>query len=108
VFEDGGQRRDFVHVHDVAQANLLALTAAPTTTGPFNVASGEVSTVLELAEGLAAAHAGAPAPVVTGQWRAGDVRHVFASPRRAAELLGFEARTPLARGLSELAGAGAP
>jgi dTDP-L-rhamnose 4-epimerase len=108
VFEDGGQRRDFVHVRDVARANLLALTAAATTTGPFNVASGEVRTVLALAEALAAAHPGAPAPMVTGQWRAGDIRHVFASPRRAAELLGFQARIPFARGVSELAAAGAP
>jgi dTDP-L-rhamnose 4-epimerase len=104
VFEDGGQRRDFVHVRDVARANLLALTAPAEVTGPFNVASGEVRTVLDLAEGLAATHPGRLSPLVTGQWRAGDVRHLFASAARAASVLGFRAQVRFAAGLAELAG----
>ncbi|MGH9119384.1 MAG: NAD-dependent epimerase/dehydratase family protein [Acidimicrobiales bacterium] len=111
VFEDGGQRRDFVHVRDVARANLLALKAAAAVSGPFNVASGEVRTVLDLANALAAAHPGGPAPEVTGEWRVGDVRHVVASPDRAASQLGFRSVTPFDAGLAELAlsraGAGA-
>jgi dTDP-L-rhamnose 4-epimerase len=103
VFEDGGQRRDFVHVRDVARANLLALTAPAEVTGAFNVASGEVRTVLDLAEGLAATQPGRLSPRVTGQWRAGDVRHVFASPARAAAVLGFRAQVPFGAGLAELA-----
>ncbi|MGH9177491.1 MAG: NAD-dependent epimerase/dehydratase family protein [Acidimicrobiales bacterium] len=103
VFEDGRQRRDFVHVKDVARANVLALTAKEAVPGPFNVASGKVTTVGELAEALvAAAGHGAPRPVVTGRWRAGDVRHVVASPRRARERLGFSARVTLAAGLASL------
>ena len=104
VFEDGGQQRDFVHVSDVARANLVALTAPRAVTGPFNVASGEVRTVLDLAEGLAAPHPGQLSPRVTGQWRAGDVRHVFASPARAAAVLGFRAQVPFDAGMAELAG----
>src|SRR5215210_2529848 len=89
VFEDGGQRRDFVHVRDVAHANVLALrTIVP---GAFNIASGTPRTVLDMAEALATACGGEPAPVVTGEWRAGDVRHIVAAPDRAAERLGFEA-----------------
>lgn len=104
VTEDGGQRRDFVHVTDVARANVAALVAPPEVTGPFNVASGTPHTVLELARALVeAAGPGAPAPVVTGAWRSGDVRHITASPARAAAQLGFEARVTLAEGMAGLA-----
>ncbi|OLE23903.1 MAG: NAD-dependent dehydratase [Actinobacteria bacterium 13_1_20CM_3_71_11] len=99
VFEDGGQRRDFVHVHDVAQANLLALAAAG---GIYNIASGEPRTIMAMAEALAAAFGG-PAPEVTGQFRAGDVRHVVASPDRARRELGFAARVPFATGIAGFA-----
>ncbi|MGH9194047.1 MAG: NAD-dependent epimerase/dehydratase family protein [Acidimicrobiales bacterium] len=102
VLEDGGQQRDFVHVLDVARANLLALTAPATVTGPFNVASGEVRTVLDLAKALAATHTGGVAPEVTGRWRSGDVRHVFASPAQAAMVLGFRPRVGFAAGLTHL------
>ena len=91
VFEDGGQRRDFVHVRDVARANVRALTAPEPVAGAFNVASGTPRTVLDMAHALAGACDAPPsaAPRVTGEWRAGDVRHVVASPalrRRAARL----------------------
>jgi dTDP-L-rhamnose 4-epimerase len=102
VFEDGGQRRDFVHVRDVARANVLALTGdAP---GAFNVASGTPHTVLDMAEALALA-VGGPAPVVTGEWRAGDVRHVFASADAAASRLGFRAVEDFDAGMAEFAAA---
>ena len=106
VFEDGGQRRDFVHVSDVARANVLALTAPEPVVGPLNVASGQPRTVGDMASALAGAlGAGNPAlrPVVTGQWRLGDVRHVVASPRRAADRLGFEAAVDFDLGMAELA-----
>src|SRR5215218_3491624 len=73
VFEDGGQRRDFVHVRDVARANILALTAPQPVAGAFNVASGTPRTVLDMAAALARAFEGAHEPVVTGEWRGGDV-----------------------------------
>ena len=94
VFEDGGQRRDFVHVRDVARANLHAL--AGDTPGAFNVASGTPRTVLDMAAALSRALEG-PEPVVTGEWRAGDVRHVFASAAAATERLGFRASRGLRR-----------
>jgi dTDP-L-rhamnose 4-epimerase len=104
VFEDGGQRRDFVHVHDVARANLAALDADPAIGGAFNVASGSPHTIGEAAHALAAAFgAGARQPVVTGQWRLGDVRHVTASTQRAAEVLGFRAEVPFATGMAAFA-----
>ena len=104
VLEDGGQRRDFVHVTDVARANLAALTAPEPVPGAFNVASGEPHSVGELAAALAAA-TGGPGPEIAGGWRAGDVRHVFASPALAAARLGFRARVGFAEGVAEFAGA---
>jgi dTDP-L-rhamnose 4-epimerase len=104
VYEDGGQTRDFVHVRDVARANVLALTAADAVPGAFNVCSGEPRTVGEMAHALSAASGpDAPAPVVTGQYRLGDVRHVFASAERAREQLGFSATEPFAEGMAEFA-----
>ncbi|MBA2333101.1 MAG: NAD-dependent epimerase/dehydratase family protein [Actinobacteria bacterium] len=100
VFEDGGQLRDFVHVRDVAAANVLALESS--ATGAFNVASGEPHTVGELAAGLSAAFDGEE-PVTTGDFRLGDVRHVFASTERAAVELGFRAKTSFTVGVREFA-----
>jgi dTDP-L-rhamnose 4-epimerase len=117
VFEDGGQRRDFVHVRDVARANLLALEAADravTGAGPgarvgglscYNVASGDPHTVGEMANTLAGAFGGGIEPVVTGEYRLGDVRHIVASPATAAADLGFRAQVGFAEGMAEFAGA---
>jgi len=104
VFEDGGQTRDFVHVGDVARANVMAITGGEVESGAYNVASGAPHTVGEMAVALAAAFGpGAPRPVVTGAWRLGDVRHVVASPVRAAEVLGFRAEVDFAAGMAEFA-----
>jgi len=106
VFEDGRQQRDFVHVADVARANLAALAADPPAEGAFNVASGTAHTVGEMAEALADAFGpSAPRPRVTGAYRLGDVRHILASPARARAVLGFAARTDFAQGMSEFASA---
>jgi dTDP-L-rhamnose 4-epimerase len=104
VFEDGGQRRDFVHVRDVAAANLAALTATGALGGwrAYNVASGRPATVGELAAQLSRAAAG-PAPATTGEFRLGDVRHIVARPDRAVAELGFRARVGLAEGIAEFA-----
>ena len=58
VFEDGGQLRDFVHVRDVARANVLALTAPAPVPGAFNIGSGQPRSILEMAQALAAAFDG--------------------------------------------------
>jgi dTDP-L-rhamnose 4-epimerase len=92
VYEDGGQTRDFVHVLDVARANVAALTADPPVDGPLNVASGTPRTVLDMAESICAGTG--LSPVVVGGGRLGDVRHVVASAARAERLLGFRAIEP--------------
>jgi dTDP-L-rhamnose 4-epimerase len=103
VLEDGGQRRDFVHVDDVARANEVALTAPPGRSGAYNIASGEPRTVLELAEAVTAAAGDGRRPQVVGGYRLGDVRHVVASPLRARRDLGFVAATPFAAGMRQFA-----
>jgi len=100
VFEDGLQLRDFVHVRDVAAANMLAL--ASTATGAVNVASGDPRTVGALARELAAA-VGGEEPETTGDYRLGDVRHVFASTELARNALGFHASISFAAGVAEFA-----
>ena len=93
VFEDGAQRRDFVHVRDVARANVLALCGPVAPQGAFNVASGTPRTVLDMATELARACAAPPAaaPQVTGEWRTGRRaarRGLAGACRRAARLRG--------------------
>jgi dTDP-L-rhamnose 4-epimerase len=103
VFEDGGQLRDFVHVRDIARANVLALTADAPVPGPFNVCSGTPRSVLDMAVALhAAAAPGTPEPVIAGGYRLGDVRHVFADASHASEALGFRAQESFADGMAEL------
>ncbi|MEA2702724.1 MAG: dTDP-L-rhamnose 4-epimerase [Actinomycetota bacterium] len=103
VYEDGGQTRDFVHVDDVARANVLALTRPGVEPGAYNIASGSPHTVGDLAQALCDATDPGLAPVVTGRWRLGDVRHVVASPARAERALGFVADVGFAAGMAAFA-----
>ncbi|OBK55013.1 NAD-dependent epimerase/dehydratase family protein [Mycobacterium kubicae] len=106
VFEDGGQMRDFVHVDDVAAANLAAATTERGGFTAANVCSGRPISIREVAAALCEARggsAGALAPVVTGQYRSGDVRHIVADPARAADVLGFRAAIEPRDGLREFA-----
>lgn len=108
VFEDGRQRRDFVEVGDVAEANLYAADAV--TDGrvgsfrAYNVGSGTVRTIGEFATDLAAA-LGGPAPIVTGDFRLGDVRHITASSERIAAELGWRAERPWSDAIRDFASA---
>jgi dTDP-L-rhamnose 4-epimerase len=102
VFEDGRQMRDFVHVRDVARANLAAATPVPGGLTAYNIASGTPHTVGEMAAALAAEHGG-PDPIVTGEYRLGDVRHIVAAPDRARAELGFRAEVTFADGMKEFA-----
>ncbi|MFD4247999.1 NAD-dependent epimerase/dehydratase family protein [Streptomyces sp. NPDC058525] len=109
VFEDGAQRRDFVHVRDVASANVVALeTARGTASGmltAYNTGSGEPHTVGEMASALALAYGG-PAPVVTGEFRLGDVRHITADSARLREELGWRPEVGFGDGMVEFARSG--
>jgi dTDP-L-rhamnose 4-epimerase len=102
VFEDGGQMRDFVHVDDIAAANVLSVESDLGGFNPANVCSGKPISILEVATELCEAR-GESAPVVTGQYRSGDVRHIVASPAGAKELLQFNAAVDPRDGLREFA-----
>ncbi|MET8005455.1 NAD-dependent epimerase/dehydratase family protein [Nonomuraea glycinis] len=102
VFEDGGPRRDFVHVHDVASANLAALHHDRQGMRVYNVATGEPRPIIDLAATLSAA-AGTPAPVVTGEYRLGDARHIVATPERIKRELGWSPRTDFETGVKAFA-----
>jgi dTDP-L-rhamnose 4-epimerase len=102
VFEDGGQMRDFVHVDDVAAANVAAITGSSDGFAAYNVCSGRPISILQVATSLCDVR-GAGAPVVTGQYRSGDVRHIVADPANAAELLGFRAAVDPLDGLADFA-----
>ena len=95
VFEDGGQMRDFVHVDDVARANVLALrqvvAAEDESYATYNIASGEPVPIRRVAELVARGTGRDLDPHVSGRYRLGDVRHVVASPEKARRRLGFTA-----------------
>ena len=107
VFEDGRQRRDFVHVRDVAAANAVALeaTAASGALTAYNTGSGDPHTVGEMARALAAAYGG-PEPVVTGEYRLGDVRHITADSSRLRAESGWKPEVGFEEGMTEFARAG--
>ena len=93
IFEDGQQRRDFVHVEDVARAFVLALEHPRAPGEVFNIASGTDRTVQEVAADLAEAMGRREvAPEITGKTRAGDIRHNIPDIARAREVLGYEAQ----------------
>ncbi|MCU1413308.1 MAG: NAD-dependent dehydratase [Microbacteriaceae bacterium] len=100
VFEDGRQRRDFVHVDDVAAANLAAAALERDGFRAYNIGSGDVHTIGELAAELAPAHL---PPVITGEYRLGDVRHITASSARARRELDWAPRVPFESGMREFA-----
>ncbi|MDQ3578809.1 MAG: NAD-dependent epimerase/dehydratase family protein [Actinomycetota bacterium] len=104
VLEDGKQRRDFVHVHDVAMANVLAAETSgePGALTALNICSGDPHTIGDMATALSAACDG-PAPRIVGGARPADVRHVVADPAGAHKVLGFDAAVTFADGIREFA-----
>lgn len=103
VFEDGRQRRDFVHVRDVARACRLALESPAAPERVFNVGSGDSISIADVGRKLAAVM-GRPdlPPEITGRYRVGDIRHCFADVSLARDLLGFEPEVDFEQGLAEL------
>ena len=101
--------RDFVHVDDVAAANVAAALFLADHDGftagfsALNVCSGRPISILEVATALCDARDGEVSPVITGQYRTGDVRHIVADPTRAAEVLNFRAAVDPREGLREFA-----
>ena len=104
IFEDGHQQRDFVSVHDVAQACRLALEVPEAAYAVFNIGSGSQFTIREIATRVAAVlDRDYIKPITTHKYRVGDIRHCFADISRAQQVLGYEPQVTLKDGLTELA-----
>jgi dTDP-L-rhamnose 4-epimerase len=102
LFEDGKQMRDFVSVHDVVRANLLAMEKSEADGRALNIGSGSPISVQEVAAALAHNMDRSISSEVTGSYRAGDIRHCFADISAAKELLGYQPKYTFAEGVNEL------
>lgn len=102
IFEDGEQSRDFVHVSDIVQANLLALETDKGDFEAMNVGTGRATTVRQIAELLAKGLGKDIGPTIVGKYREGDIRHCVADISKARELIGYEPKVTLETGLAEL------
>ena len=102
VFEDGCQTRDFVHVSDIARANLLALKSDHAAGHAYNVGTGQPITVLGVIALLAERMGVRVSPEVANRYRAGDIRHCYADLKRICADLGFKPRVALQQGIDDL------
>lgn len=102
VFEDGRQSRDFVHVHDVADAVVRSLELPGATSGAYNVCTGRPVSIAEVGEALARVLDVDIRPEAVGRYRAGDIRHCIGDPTLARDVLGFETGITFDEGLAEL------
>ena len=102
VFEDGEQTRDFVHVTDIVQANLLALETDRADYQALNIGTGAPISIADIARMLAHGLNKNIKPEITGKYREGDIRHCVADISRARTLLGYEPKVKLADGIPEL------
>lgn len=102
IFEDGRQSRDFVHVSDIVQANLLALKSDASLYRALNVGTGIPTSVLDLAKLLSDGLGKKIASQIVGKYREGDIRHCVADISLAGKLLGFAPKVGLTQGLAEL------
>ena len=104
IFEDGKQKRDFIHVKDVARACRLAMETSEADGEVLNVGSGNRYTIQEIADKLAVVMGKSNLKAeITGKYRVGDIRHCFADPSKIKNVLGFEPEVKFEDGLYELA-----
>ena len=103
VFEDGEQMRDFVSVHDIVRANILAMDSPESNGHVINIGSGKPITIRQVAEILARCLGKDIAPVITQKYRAGDIRHCYADLNQARMLLGYAPQVDYEEGFRELA-----
>src|SRR5262245_5559745 len=102
IYEDGEQTRDFVHVSDIVQANLLALETDRADYQAVNVGTGRATSVKEVMKMLADGLGKKIDPEITGKYREGDIRHCVADIARARALLGYEPKVSIEQGIPEL------
>ena len=104
IFEDGQQKRDFIHVKDVATACRMAMESPEADGEVFNIGSGNNYSIESIARKLAEVMNKGDIPIeITGKYRVGDIRHCFADTSKIKNLLGFEPKVDFEDGLLELA-----
>ncbi len=102
IYEDGMQTRDFVSVHDVVEANMLALQNANADYEVFNIGSGNPTTIRTLAEEICKLYGKEPEYEINGKFRKGDIRHCIADSGKARAILGWNPRVSFTAGLREI------
>ncbi len=102
IYEDGLQTRDFVHVNDIVQANLLALDKDEANYEVFNVGTGRPSSVLKICEFFQEKLGTTVQPDIREQFREGDIRHCYADISKITKRLGYQPTMRLEEGLDEL------
>ena len=102
IFEDGLQSRDFVSVHDIVEANILAMASQNADYEVFNVGTGNTISILEIAQTLVKLYNENLNPEVTNKYRAGDIRHCFADIAKIKDRLGYKPKVDFEPGMKEL------
>ena len=102
IYEDGNQSRDFINVHDVAQSNILAMENSKADFEIFNVGTGEGTTIKKIAETLIELMNINSEPVITNEYRSGDMRHCTADITKIKKVLGFKPQIDLKTGLKQV------
>ena len=102
IFEDGMQSRDFISVHDIVQANILAMKRNSGDYEAFNVGTGKAMNIISVAETLINLYGANLEPKITNKYRAGDIRHCFADISKIRKRLGFEPKISFEEGMKEL------
>jgi len=101
VYEDGNQTRDFTSVHDIVQANLLAMSSHAGDYDVFNVGTGIPTTIRDVAMNIAQMHGSDITPVITHQFRIGDIRHCYADITKISKRLGYTPTILFSKGVEE-------
>jgi dTDP-L-rhamnose 4-epimerase len=102
IFEEGSQSRDFVSVHDIVEANILAMESSNANYEVFNVGTGKAINVLGIAQTLVKLYNENLNPEVTNKYRAGDIRHCFADVSKIKIKLGYKPKIDFEKGMKEL------
>ena len=102
IYEDGRQRRDFVHVTDIARANVLALESESANGLAMNVGTGRPKSILDVATTLSGLLGFSEPPEIVGKFRAGDIRDCYADISLARSVLGYEPQVTFENGMAQL------
>ena len=102
IFEDGGQSRDFIHVSDIVEANMLAMKSKKADYDFFNVGTGVSHSIIEVAQKIIQLYGKKIVPEVLNKFRAGDIRHCYGDISKINSKLGFVPKVSFTKGMQGL------